>query len=149
MICSGGFSPSSASASDDTALNGGVLLNLTETISVGVNAAFDGDLNVYRVAGRSYLPLPDAVQPSKPSRRYSRAQIEVNRKPSNKVPLTDTRMCKPLSGSFLIRSTSSRCWLSEGIHINGVLARTCNMLTIRMGSVGANKTTLSQVCASL
>lgn len=40
---------------DNTALNAGALFNLTETISVGVTATFDDDVNIYRLAGRFYF----------------------------------------------------------------------------------------------
>ncbi len=42
-------------AGDNTSLNAGVLFNVTETISFGVNASFDDDVNVYRLAGRFYF----------------------------------------------------------------------------------------------
>lgn len=40
---------------DDTNIDAGALFNFTETISVGVNASFDDDVNVYRLTGRFYF----------------------------------------------------------------------------------------------
>lgn len=40
---------------DDTVLDAGVLFNLTESFSVGLNGTFDDDVNTYRLAGRFYF----------------------------------------------------------------------------------------------
>ncbi len=40
---------------DNTNIEAGALFNLTETISVGVNATFDDDVNIYRLTGRFYF----------------------------------------------------------------------------------------------
>ena len=40
---------------DDAVFDAGVLFNLTEAFSIGVNGTFDDDVNTYRLAGRFYF----------------------------------------------------------------------------------------------
>ena len=65
------------------------------------------------------------------------------------VLTTEIATCKPFSGSFFTMLTRIRCWLSDGTNMNSSCGLSVRILTTRIGNVGAIKTTLTQVCASL